>query len=229
MENPQVILMIPVLLFSLSLHEFSHALAARWAGDDTATRMGRLTLNPISHIDPVGTVLVPMICLFQSMMGGGGFFFGWAKPVPVNPNRYRKSSWEVLVSGAGPASNFLLAILFTILFKIVYVTGVLSADMFSVNVSEAIVMLMLQFIGLNVLLGLFNLLPIPPLDGSHIFYYYFVRPHSRDHVMFRIFHSLERFGFLLLMLLLFAVPSEVNPFYMLFNGAMRFIFWFISL
>jgi len=227
MENSRYILMLPVLLFSLSLHEMAHALAAKWAGDDTGVRMGRLTLNPIAHIDPVGTIFVPLICLIQAMTGGGGFFFGWAKPVPVNPNRFKKLVWDVYVSGAGPCANFALAILFTIILKLTYLTSFLWVSFMPADAAEAIVILFAQFIGLNVLLGLFNLIPIPPLDGSHIFFHFFVRPHTQDHGMFKFFAFLERYGFLLLMFLLFAIPNEVNPFYLVYNKAIMLISKFI--
>jgi Zn-dependent protease len=221
--------MLPVLLFSLSFHEFAHALAAWWAGDDTAARMGRLTLNPISHIDPVGTVIVPMICLFQSMAGGGGFFFGWAKPVPVNPSRFRKAIWDVYVSFAGPASNFILVIIFTIITKVLYKTGLLYSPRFSEDTQQIIFQLAFGFITLNVLLGLFNLLPIPPLDGSHIFFYFFVRPRTRDHILFKIFEFLEKYGFIMLMVLIFAIPGGINPFYIIFRISLAIISWFIFL
>jgi len=227
MENPQIILMLPVLLFSLSLHEFAHALAAKWAGDDTATRLGRLTLNPLAHIDPVGTVIVPLICLAQAMTGGGRFFFGWAKPVPVNSNRFKKLIWAVYVSGAGPCANFSLVILFTLILKLMYKTRFLLSGLVSSDAAEAVSMLFVQFIGLNVLLGLFNLIPIPPLDGSHIFFHFFVRPHKQDHAMFKLFKFLERFGFLLLLFLLFAIPDEINPFYLVYNRSIMLIFKFI--
>lgn len=221
--------MLPVLLFSLSFHECAHALAAWWAGDDTAARMGRLTLNPISHIDPVGTVIVPMICLFQSMAGGGGFFFGWAKPVPVNPARFKKSIWNVYVSFAGPASNFLLVIIFTIITKVLHKTGILYSPRFSDDAQQVVFQLAFGFITLNVLLGLFNLLPIPPLDGSHIFYHFFVKPHTRDHILFKIFGFLEKYGFIMLMVLIFAVPQNINPFYIIFRISLAIISWFIFL
>jgi Zn-dependent protease len=227
MENPQYILMIPVLLFSLSLHEYAHALAAKWAGDDTAARLGRLTLNPLAHIDPVGTVIVPVICLVRAMTGGGGFFFGWAKPVPVNPDRFKKRVWDAYVSGAGPCANFSLVILFTLILKMMYKIRFLFSDFVSGDAGEALAMLFVQFIALNVLLGLFNLIPIPPLDGSHIFFHFFVRPHTQDHVMFKLFAFLEHYGFLLLIFLLFALPYEKNPFYLVYNKSITLIFRFI--
>ena len=221
--NPQYILMIPVLLFSISLHEYAHARAAWLAGDDTASRAGRLTLNPIVHIDPFGSILVPAMCMFF-----GGFFIGWAKPVPVNPNQFKKSIWDVWVSLAGPASNFLIVIVATIVFKIILVSGILDSGALSEKSAEIIFYLMGHFISLNVLLGLFNLIPIPPLDGSHIFFHFFVKPHTRDHPMFQLFHFLERFGFILLIVLLFSIPQQVNPFYLIYNTALRVIFTLIA-
>jgi Zn-dependent protease len=229
MQNPELILMLPVLLFSLSLHEFAHALVAQWAGDDTAVRAGRLTLNPLSHIDPVGTVLVPLLCLMQSLSGGVGFFFGWAKPVPVNPNRFKKLVWDVYVSGAGPLANFLLAVIFILIFKALLMLDIMTSDRLSPEMIRVLSALIINFIVLNVILGLFNLIPIPPLDGSHIFFHFFVRSRTRDNIMFMVFKFLERFGFLILMILLFAVPHELNPFYLMFGKVMQVIDWFLTL
>jgi len=224
MQNPEFILMLPVLLFSLSLHEFAHALVAQWAGDDTAVRAGRLTLNPLSHIDPVGTVLVPLLCLM-----GGGFFIGWAKPVPVNPNRFKKLVWDVYVSVAGPASNFLLAIIAILIFKVIIMTHILGTMNLSEDVMGIIKILISGFISINVLLGLFNLIPIPPLDGSHIFFHFFVRPCTRDSIMFTLFQLLERFGFIILIILIFAIPYNFNPFYLVLGKVTQIINWFLTL
>lgn len=224
MQNTELILMLPVLLFSLSLHEFAHALVALWAGDDTAARAGRLTLNPISHIDPVGTVLVPLLCLM-----GGGFFVGWAKPVPVNPNRFKKLVWDVYVSGAGPASNFLLAIIAILIFKAIIMTHLLGMMNLSEDIMGIITMLIYGFISINVILGLFNLIPIPPLDGSHIFFHFFVRSRTRENIMFKVFQFLERFGFLVLIILIFAIPHNLNPFYLVLWKVTQIINWFLSL
>jgi Zn-dependent protease len=229
MQNPELILMLPVLLFSLSLHEFAHALVALWAGDDTAERAGRLTLNPLSHIDPVGTVLVPLICLIQSLSGGGGFFFGWAKPVPVNPNRFKKLVWDVYVSGAGPLSNFILAVIFTLIFKALLMLDVMSSERLSPEMIRVLSALIINFIVLNVILGLFNLIPIPPLDGSHIFFHFFVRSRTRESIMFMVFQFLERFGFLILIILIFAIPHNLNPFYLVLWKVTQIINWFLSL
>lgn len=222
--SPSTILMIPVLLFSVSLHEFAHAYAAYWGGDDTASRAGRITLNPIAHIDPVGTILVPLICLVQSVVTGTTFFFGWAKPVPVNSNRLRKRSYDVIVSVAGVFANFMLVILAAVILKILYATGTMrSIAESNYKNFEIIRDLGVNFIALNVLLGLFNLIPIPPLDGSHVFYHYFVRPVTRDHPLFKIYQVLERFGFFILLAFLFVIPPQVNPFYIVYNFSLYFI------
>lgn len=229
MENAEIILMIPVLLFSLSLHEYAHAQAALWAGDDTALRAGRLTLNPIAHLDPIGTVFLPMLFLVRALSGGGGAFFGWAKPVPVNPNRFKKTIWDVYVSFAGPASNFILAILSAVIFKIVLMTRLPQKLELNPELWQILMLLMFNFIALNVLLGLFNLIPIPPLDGSHIFFHFFVRPRTRDHILFRLFEFTERFGFIILLVFFYALPSAFNPFSYIFSLTMQGLVWFIHL
>ena len=158
---------LPILLFSVVIHEISHGLMALRLGDTTARDMGRLTLNPIPHIDPVGSVLVPLLSLVTT----GSVFIAWAKPVPVNPfnfSNYRRD--DILVSAVGPVSNILLALACTIIFI------VLALITRSVHQSNAIVIqltdfLMRMFAGgitLNVVLAVFNLIPIPPLDGSHV-------------------------------------------------------------
>lgn len=150
-----------VLLFSLSFHEAAHAWAALRMGDDTALRAGRISLNPLVHIDPIGTVLLPLIA-FVSM---GTPLFGWAKPTPYNPANFRRdrtmAAGHVTVASAGPISNLILAILFTLaLFAYLRLGGVASR-----NPAFAI---LLRGIEINVLLGIFNLVPLPPLDGSKV-------------------------------------------------------------
>jgi Zn-dependent protease len=152
----RVALFIPVLL-SLSVHEWAHAWVAFRLGDDTAMRLGRLTLNPIAHIDPIGTVLLPLL----------GVPFGWAKPVPVNPLRFDASvnmmSGMALVAAAGPLSNFALAAL-----AVAALVGGATLAPTVLAGSPGLFQLLYSFALINVALGVFNLFPIPPLDGSRV-------------------------------------------------------------
>lgn len=172
MTNEEILMIeqlyiLPILLFSVIIHEIAHGWMALKLGDPTAKQMGRLTLNPIPHIDPVGSILVPLFSLFVA----GRVFIAWAKPVPVNPfnfSDYRRD--EILVSIVGPASNLLVALACTILFIIVALLGqvIPVSDPF---VEEAFSFMFKMFAGgitLNVVLAVFNLIPIPPLDGSHV-------------------------------------------------------------
>ena len=114
--NPIIFLVFPIILFSLSVHECAHALVAWWGGDDTARLLGRITLNPISHIDIFGTIIIPILAVIS------GFpMIGWAKPVPVNLSRLKKRSWDVCITLAGPGSNLLLALLATLILKGVFI------------------------------------------------------------------------------------------------------------
>lgn len=147
--DPQVIvLLIPALVFSLSFHEFSHAWMAYRLGDSTAARMGRLTLNPMSHLDPIGSLAL-------IFMG-----FGWAKPVPVD-TRYLKNPRKdmVKVAAAGPISNIILAIIGALVLRLLFGTDLLS---------NSVKTFFIIFMQINITLAVFNLLPVPPLDGSQI-------------------------------------------------------------
>jgi len=150
-----------VLLFSLSVHESAHAWMAWKLGDDTAKRLGRVSLNPIVHMDPIGTLLFPIIQIFTSVP-----LLGWAKPTPYNPANFRRDvslrKGHMLVAAAGPVSNFLLALVFTGVLVLLIRTGLVqTAESFPVTLA-------LLGIQLNVVLALFNLVPIPPLDGSKV-------------------------------------------------------------
>ncbi len=151
-----------ILLFSITVHEASHAWMANRCGDDTARLMGRMTLNPVPHIDPIGTILIPGIMILMSItMQGTPALLGWAKPVPVNPLRFKNyHKGEILVSLAGPAAN--LIVLFAAL--------IICRVMLQANVptDSQIFLFFVSFMFLNLLLFLFNLIPIPPLDGSHV-------------------------------------------------------------
>jgi Zn-dependent protease len=148
------------LLFAITVHEAAHGYAARRLGDRTAEMLGRLTLNPIKHIDPMGTLLVPMLLL----MSGTGFIFGWAKPVPVSPRNFKNPGKDMaIVAAAGPASNLVMALFWAVIMRLV--AGPLSGIG---NLAEPI-FLMAQFgLVINALLAVLNMLPIPPLDGGRV-------------------------------------------------------------
>ncbi|MBA4311647.1 MAG: site-2 protease family protein [Chlorobiaceae bacterium] len=158
---------LPILLFSVVIHEVAHGWMALKLGDPTAKQMGRLTLNPIPHIDPIGSILVPMFSLFVA----GRVFIAWAKPVPINPynfSDYRRD--DILVSIVGPISNLLVGLGCTIMFILIALLG----QVVPINnpvIEEAFSFFLKMFAGgitLNVVLAVFNLIPIPPLDGSHV-------------------------------------------------------------
>ncbi len=152
------IIFLPLFFISLSVHEYAHAYYANKLGDSTAKDMGRLTLNPLKHIDLVGSLLMPLIAFASGFM-----IIGWAKPVPVNPNNFKKPyTDDAVVSVAGPISNFILALLFAV---ILFLNQNISAD--ANGWLNSILTLAVYF---NIFLFAFNLLPIPPLDGSHILF-----------------------------------------------------------
>lgn len=152
---------LPVL-FGITLHEAAHGYVARMFGDPTAWQMGRVTLNPIKHIDPVGTIVVPLFLLFTTkMMGGAGMLFGWAKPVPVDWSRLRNPKRDMLwVALAGPGSNIFMAILWALSLKFFLMSGMTTSDFW----------VQMAFAGINVNLVLMalNLLPLLPLDGGRV-------------------------------------------------------------
>jgi Zn-dependent protease len=182
-----LILSIAFLVLSLGIHEAAHAWIASLCGDDTAKNMGRLTLNPIPHIDPVMTILVPAIMAISNT----GFIFGGAKPVPVNYHRLRHPLRDMmLVAIAGPISNFLLAIVFLAIEKVlVYQLGM--------GVNEVAPQVMGQACYFNLILAAFNMLPIPPLDGSRVMAWILPVTMRESYV------SLERYGMLIVVGLLY--------------------------
>jgi Zn-dependent protease len=164
----EFLLVLPVLLFSVVAHEYAHAWTAYRQGDPTAFQLGRLTLNPVPHLDPIMSVLVPVGLWFLS---GQRFTFGAAKPVPVNPRNFRRFVLgDILVSSAGVVMNLLLAALCAGLFVVVGLAAS-GAGGLTLSVSGTLQVMAQMGVKLNVLLALFNLIPIPPLDGSHLLYH----------------------------------------------------------
>lgn len=145
---------LAILIMSIVVHEVSHGLAALWQGDRTAEYQGRLTLNPIKHIDPIGSIVVPLLCALLP----GSLMFGWAKPVPYNPYNLKNGrTSEFLVAFAGPLSNILIAFLCALFLR-----------SFGAGLPQATVMILATTILINIVLALFNLVPLPPLDGSKV-------------------------------------------------------------
>lgn len=202
-----VLMALFVLVISVAIHEFGHAFMAYKLGDDTPKRQGRVTLNPLAHADPIGTLLLPVLGNLHGMAGGGGGGFGWGKPVQWQPHRIRRgismSTANILVSFAGPFMNLVLATLTAFVHAILLGQEVLS------RASQAN-MVLIYIVGTNFILFFFNLLPIPPLDGGHIAQAFMPYKHRQK------FDSYARFGpFVLLAVILipqvrqvFAVPAN---------------------
>jgi Zn-dependent protease len=189
MEPFSLIFIIIIFLLSVVIHEVSHGAVANMLGDPTAKLAGRLTLNPIKHLDPIGSIFLPLILILMSMTLGGGVIFGWAKPVPINPYNLKDQKYgEAKVAIAGPLSNIFIAVLFGLSLRFLPETGIL----FFQNLE----MFFGYIVWVNLLLAVFNLLPIPPLDGSHILFTFL--PLSLNTRM-----ALERYGFLILIFVIF--------------------------
>ncbi len=179
----ETLITLAILLFSIILHEYSHGYIAYKNGDDTAYLMGRLTFNPVKHIDMLGTIILPIICYISHIP-----IFGWAKPVPVNFLRLNNPKADMAkVAFAGPASNLILVILCIIIFKLLILSG--SQNILLVKILSYTIMI-------NLLLAIFNLIPVPPLDGSKIVAAFLPNQQSLK------FLRLERFGMIFVVILI---------------------------
>lgn len=205
MDNAiELVFQIAILIFSVIIHEVSHGYAALWLGDRTAYYAGRLTLNPIPHIDPFGSILLP---LFSLMLGGP--LFGWAKPVPFNPYNLRSREWGPAIVGiAGPASNFLLALFASLIVRFAPVgnSTIFWENFVSIASYVAII---------NLFLFVFNLVPIPPLDGSKVLFS--LLPYQWEGIR----GVLEQYGFFLLLLFIFFFSHWLVP-------IVRTLFFFLA-
>ena len=189
----EFLLVLPVLIISMVAHEYAHGYAALRQGDGTAKALGRLTMNPLKHIDPWMSVLLPAMLWFGS---GGRFLFGGAKPVPVNPRNYRQyRRGDIIVSLAGIATNLVLVVVFWVLAAGV---GVVGAGV-GVGRGAFVVLQGVMYWGIwfNLLLANFNLIPIPPLDGSHVLY------HLLPAEIALRYRQLSRYGILIIMVMIF--------------------------
>ena len=189
----RVIVVAIMLLVGFPVHEFAHALAAYRLGDSTAKLFGRLTLNPIAHFDPLGGILLAVSFI------GSGFGFGWAKPTPVNPaNLAGGRRGEAMVAAAGPVSNLVLAAAAALPLRFIVNTSQLSEQ-----IPGIVVLVLYLFVYINLVLMIFNLLPIPPLDGSKVLFA-FLPPR----LAWQWRPVLEQYGFILLLLLFFLPPGN---------------------
>jgi len=204
----QLIIYIVVLLLAISAHEAGHAWMSYKFGDDTAYLLGRVTLNPVAHTDPIGTLLIPIVN-FVGAVGMGVFvpLIGWGKPTPVNPLRWRnKDLANVMVSLAGIFANLILAAVGFVILKVCLHTGVIGLGNVGQlgSFEEPAFMLLMQLLFMNLSLAVFNLLPVPPLDGSKVLYS--VLPASAHESL----DAMERFSFIILIgLMYFGVISAI--------------------
>jgi Zn-dependent protease len=185
-----------ILIFSIIFHEVAHGRIALWRGDTTARDHGRLTLNPLPHIDPMGSVVLPLLLMAMH----SPVLLGWAKPVPINPFRFGRLKKDLaLVAASGPASNLFLALVFSVIFRIANAFG---------DSTGIVPKIMAYGVLINLVLAFFNLIPIPPLDGSRILFRFLP-----DRIA-EVYISLERYGFFIIFLLLYLgmINWLISPF-----------------
>ncbi len=209
-----------VLLLAISAHEAAHAWMSNRFGDDTARLLGRITLNPVAHIDPVGTLLIPVVSFIFAAMGGAAGripLIGWGKPTPVNPLRWHnKDLANVMVSAAGIMANLFIAICAFTIFKVLIMTGTLQS--MNPSLEEPVEIFLNYLLTMNVSLAVFNLLPFPPLDGSKILETFL--PDSMQPFL----RLLEQYGYIILMLLIY-----IGFFRAIITPIMDFVYYLLLL
>ena len=223
LTHVDIVFQVIVFLFAISVHESAHAWMANRRGDPTARMLGRISLNPIKHIDPVGTVLLPAIALFTHLP-----ILGWAKPTPVDPRNFRNPVLDdILTSVVGPISNFVVATAATMILAVIMlvapggrmiVQGVMSGLILSNSALVPFSLLLYELLVINVVLAVFNLIPVPPLDGSHVLRHFLSEPVRRAY---------DTMGWLGLMALVYLAPGLLNavirPFMTLYRSILMSI------
>lgn len=200
MDIQRIVVSVLPILIAITFHEVAHGFVANKLGDPTAKFSGRLTLNPIVHIDPVGTILMPVL-LF--VFTNGQFVFGYAKPVPINPMNFRDPKKDMAVSAAaGPVTNILLAIVSQLILKIILLFGVQSAGVGSA-VLVPLAMMLEYSILINIVLAVINLIPIPPLDGGRVLIGFLPHKHAVS------YSRIEPYGFIIVIILLMTGIANV--------------------
>src|SRR4030042_5789406 len=194
----EYLILILILLFSVVIHEVSHGFAANQLGDPTAKYAGRLTLNPIKHLDLFGSIIFPLILIIMSKLTGGGFIFGWAKPVPYNPLNLKNKKWgPAIVAAAGPGSNLIIALVFGLSIRFLPT----ASSIYFANLAYIFSII----VWINALLAIFNLIPIPPLDGSKILFA--ALPYKYQQLSLRV----ERYGLILVLFFVFFLFRFIVP------------------
>ena len=191
----QIIVSAFPILIAITFHELSHGFVANKLGDPTAKMMGRLTLNPIAHIDLIGTVLMPLMLIIFT---NGQFVFGYAKPVPINPMNFKNPKRDMAISAAaGPITNLLLAILSMLILRLLIIPlAVLFPESLNLTVIEPLIMIFKSSVIINVILAVFNMIPIPPLDGGRVLTGFLPYKHAVS------FSRIEPFGFIIVIFLI---------------------------